>query len=80
MNRKLIVCAAAAAWVLAGCGEKPQDTAHAKKADVPAWQGADNAYVAQGWTKGDEKSWEKQINTRAQGQNEYQRINAGVRQ
>ena len=77
MNKSLLWIAYAA-LALAACGEKPQDKAQAKKADVPPWKGAANAYVAPGWTVGDEKSWGKQINTRAQGQNEYQRISGGA--
>ena len=75
---KPVLWAAVAAFALAACGEKPQDLSQTKKADVPAWKGAANAYVAPGWTVGDQKSWEKQINARAQGQNEYQRISGGA--
>jgi hypothetical protein len=32
------------------------------------------AYGGNDWTKGDKASWEKQINTRNLGQNEYRRI------
>jgi hypothetical protein len=69
---------AAAAALLAGCAEKSQDmTESRRKADVAAWQGTGGAYTAPGWTAGDEASWEKQINTRAQGQNEYVRMSSG---
>jgi hypothetical protein len=65
-----VACAA-----LAACGEKPQ-TAGTKKADVAAFNGTDasNAgYVAQGWKPGDPVSWETQMKSRAQGQNENSR-------
>jgi uncharacterized protein YceK len=58
--------------VLSGCGETPQ-TASKRKADVQAWQGAHNAYNAEGWKAGDQASWEQQMRSRAQGQNEYTR-------
>jgi len=60
---------------LGGCGEKPQTTASAagKKADAKAWEGAQAAYSAPGWKAGDKESWETQIKSRAQGQNEYTR-------
>ncbi len=48
-----------------------------KGGDAPAWKGADNAYVASGWNKGDLTSWEAQMRTRSQGQNEYTRTGNG---
>lgn len=58
---------------LAGCGEKPQ-TAATRKSDVAPYQGTGgSAYAAQGWKAGDQASWEKQMRTRAQGQDEYSR-------
>ena len=61
--------------VLAACSEKPQTVKHAvKKSDAPAWQGADDPFVASGWKAGDKTSWEEQIRARARGQNEYVRI------
>lgn len=67
-----IVLMAALAASLAGCGEKAQ-TASAKKSDARPWEGAQNAFVAQGWKAGDQGSWEAQMRTRVQGQNEYSR-------
>jgi opacity protein-like surface antigen len=76
MMRRLGVMVALAC-ALAAC-ERPQDMSQVKKADQPAWQGASGAvYAAPNWTSGDAKSWEKQINTRAQAQNEYARLNVG---
>lgn len=61
--------------LLVACGEKPQVGASSlKKGDAKASQGAQNAFVASGWTPGDETSWQTQLRTRAQqGQNEYTR-------
>ena len=69
-----VLGAAALALALAACGEKPQTAqAAAKKSDAKAWEGAQNAYTAQGWKAGDQASWEAQMRTRAQAQNEYVR-------
>lgn len=57
---------------LSACGETPQ-TAGQRKADVQAYEGAASAFTASGWKPGDEASWEQQMKTRAQGQNEYSR-------
>lgn len=67
------VCVAAIA-ALTGCGEKPQSLSGVK-GDVPAYQGADNKFVAPGWKPGDKTSWEQDLKTRALNtQNEYSRI------
>ena len=68
-----------AAFVLAACGESPQELTHSKKDSGPAWQGATNAFVAPGWKAGDEQSWERQMQARAQNQNEYLRTGGGAR-
>lgn len=71
-------CAVAAfgfvvALTLAGCGEKAQTVASGseKKADVPGWQPGNSVYLAPGWTPGDRTSWEAQLRTRAQAQNDF---------
>ncbi|WP_156396310.1 hypothetical protein [Noviherbaspirillum sp. Root189] len=68
---------AGSAALLAGCGEKDQimskDTTN--RSDVAPWQGAKNAYLAKGWSPGDQKSWETQLRTRGQAQNEYVKVN-----
>ena len=61
--------------VSVACGETPQ-TVSAKKSDVQASLGTASAYAAVGWKPGDQASWERQMTTRAQGQNEYSRISA----
>lgn len=71
------IIAAAAAFALAACGEKPQTAgdAHAKKADAHAWEGSTaSGYSVDGWKAGDKDSWDAQMKARAQrGQNEYSR-------
>lgn len=67
--------ALAAALLLSACAEKAQ-TAGTKKVDSPPWQGAQDGYVASGWKPGDKASWEEQMKTRSQGQNEYSRAPA----
>lgn len=58
---------------LAACTEKPQ-TAGTRQVDTPAYLGAQDPYVAAGWKPGDPASWDQQLTTRAQSQNEYKRI------
>lgn len=56
---------------LAACGEKPQ-IGYGIKSDVPAFQGAQDPFVAPGWKPGDKSSWEQGLKTRTQNtQNEY---------
>jgi hypothetical protein len=61
----------AAAFALAACGERPQvvnyqQGKYAGKPDTPAYQNAPYS--------GDRAAWERALATRAQAQNEYQRI------
>ncbi|HMM84229.1 MAG: hypothetical protein ACLGIT_09225 [Gammaproteobacteria bacterium] len=65
----LLVAAAA----LAACGDAATTDSAARKSDVPAWRGADNPYVTEGWKAGDEASWQQQMRARVQAQNEYAR-------
>lgn len=75
MKRALMLAACAA--LLAACGETDQSKTsdNTNRSDVAAWEGAKNDYVAKGWTPGDKNSWEKQLRTRNQLQNEYQKTN-----
>jgi len=71
--------AAAAALGLAGCGEAEQVVVYKQgkyqgKPDTKPWDNAPLAYGDDKWTKGDKASWEKHVNTRNLGQNEYRRI------
>lgn len=70
--RAFIAIAALAA--LAACSERPQD-ATGIKTDKTAFSGTGLPYQAPGWTPGDKTSWEQQLRTRGQGQNEYVKVN-----
>ena len=61
------------AVLLAACSEKAQ-TSGTNKTDVDVSQGVANAYVASGWKLGDKASWEGQMRTRVQSQDEYPRV------
>ena len=65
----------ATALLMSACAEKAQ-TAATKKFDTKPWEGAQPAYNAAGWKAGDQASWEEQLKTRSQGQNEYSRAPA----
>ena len=64
----------------AGCGDKVQEVGSSpvRKLDTQAWQATAGAYTAAGWTTGDKASWEAQMRTRAQTQNESVRIGAAT--
>ncbi len=71
--------AGVAVFALGACGEAEQVVVYKQgkyqgKADTKPWDNAPLAYGGNDWTKGDKASWEKQINTRSLGQNEYRRI------
>ena len=67
----LIVALAA----LAACTEKPQTLGSAAGPDAPAFQGTGMAFAVPGWKPGDKSSWEQQLKTRTQNQNDYTRVN-----
>lgn len=69
----VVFAATAALAVLPGCSERPQAGATARKSDVRPHEGANAAFAAPGWKAGDAQSWEQQMRTRAQAQNEYSR-------
>ncbi len=78
---KWVVAVAAAVAVagLAGCGEREQVVVYKQgqyqgKPDTLPWDNAPLAYGDAKWTKGDEKSWQDELKTRTQNQNEYVRI------
>jgi hypothetical protein len=60
------------ALALAGC-ERPQTIEGGKKADAKAWEASNSPYMAGSWKAGDQASWDEQMRTRAQSQNEYLR-------
>ena len=73
---KLAIVAAAAALVLAACGETPQ-TANRVRQDTASYSGTGVAapFTAPGWKAGDRNSWEQQLKTRTQmGQNDYAKV------
>jgi len=76
-----IVALISALVLLAACGEKPQTNAHGVRIDAAPWTGTGakpgtaTAFTASGWQPGDRSSWEQHLKTRAQNQNEYNRIN-----
>lgn len=74
------LAAVATIGLLSACGKAPETPAGmtAGKSDKPAYQGAADAYMAQGWKAGDKASWEQHMRDRTQGQNEYAR--AAVKQ
>jgi hypothetical protein len=66
------------ALALAGCGERPQTIAGQQiTGSAPSWQGPATAFTAPGWKVGDQNSWNQQMQTRAQGQNEFVRMAPG---
>ena len=55
---------------LSACGEKNQSLpATVKKTSSPAWNGAQNPFLAPGWKPGNQTSWDDHMRTRAQKQN-----------
>jgi hypothetical protein len=62
-----------AALLLGACSEKVQTAGNKPQVDGKPWEGAQDPFVAAGWTPGDKPSWEQQLRKRAQGQNEYAR-------
>ncbi|WP_298288637.1 hypothetical protein [Thiomonas sp.] len=76
MNRRLslLLCGAALALV-AGCSQKPQTlTQTGAPPSQDPWMGANPAFTEKGWKVGDQASWQREIDRRAQYQNEYVRM------
>jgi hypothetical protein len=74
MNHRLLLVAALT--TLAACTEHPQTlNSSGTKLDAPAFQGAGMAFTVPGWKPGDKTSWEAQLRTRTQTQNEYTKVN-----
>jgi hypothetical protein len=63
---------AAAAVLLAACGDRPQ-TATKRKVDDKPWDSTQTQHMVSGFKAGDRSGWEQQLKTRAQAQNEYNR-------
>ena len=78
--RRILGCLALCALTvgLGACGERPQEGAGRQiRGSEPAWQGPATAFTVPGWTVGDRNSWQAQLQTRAQAQNENVRLGAG---
>ena len=71
-NSKFVVAGATLCLGLAACSERAQVTG-GKKPDQKASAGAEGGNVDPGWKVGDQASWEQQLRSRSQGQNEYAR-------
>jgi hypothetical protein len=79
---KRIAALTAAAFLavgLAGCGEREQtaryeDGRYRGKLDTRPWDNAPPPYGSAPWAKGDHASWENQVRSRQQTQNENRRI------
>ncbi|MEY4294936.1 MAG: hypothetical protein RLY82_624 [Pseudomonadota bacterium] len=67
----LIACAV----LLTACGEKAQSMGGIKSDAPPSAGVGTSQYVSPGWKAGDKTSWEQQLRTRAQGQNDYAKSN-----
>jgi len=72
MKLLLLLVAAAA---LAACTEKTQTLQSGVRSDTPAFQGPASVYTVGGWKPGDRTSWDLGLKTRAQFQNEYNKVN-----
>lgn len=76
MSRALLVAACVAGVLaLTACGEKPQSMGGVKTDTAPYAGAGDSKFVQPGWKAGDKASWEQQLRTRAQNQNDYSRVN-----
>lgn len=73
MKRTLLLMVLLTA-ALAACGERDQSLAAGRKADTKPWQAAQTPYTVKGWTAGDKTTWETQMRTRNQTQNEYVKV------
>ena len=74
MRTILILCAAAAAFVMAGCAEREQ-TSSGIKSDAAPYQGTNRQFMAQGWKPGDRNNWEQALKVRTvNGQNDYVKV------
>jgi len=66
----LLGALAAVLMALTGCGDKPQGMGGVKS-DTAPHQGTGMAYTIPGWKAGDKTSWEQQLKTRAQAQDDH---------
>ena len=60
---------------LGACSQKPQTlTQTGAPASEAPWMGGKPAFTESGWKVGDQASWQREIDRRAQAQNEYVRM------
>jgi hypothetical protein len=79
---KKILFLLVAAYMVGACAEreqvveqKPAEKRYQGKNDTKPWDNDPLAYGSGKWSKGDRASWENEIKTRQQSQNEDRRIN-----
>ncbi len=61
--------------MLSACGDKPQGLGGIKSDNAPHTGVGASQYAVPGWKAGDKTAWERQLRTRAQGQNDYAAAN-----
>ena len=74
-----IAVALALSAPLAGCGERDQTTRYENgkfrgKPDTRPWDNAPPPYGSAAWAQGNHDTWENQLRSRQQTQNEHRRI------
>jgi len=69
-----VLAIAAAVLALAACSDAGNRAPGERSLDSKSSDAAQNAFVAPGWKSGDAASWEAQLRTRTQAQNEYARV------
>jgi hypothetical protein len=74
--RTSLMVVAAAAFIATGCGDKAQVAGDKRKVDDKASTAAVTGTVGD-WKSGDHAAWEAQLKSRAQNQNEYNRVATG---
>jgi hypothetical protein len=67
----IALCAVAAVLALSACEKQQAMTGNATKGDTPLWQAGDSRWVRADAKAADKASWERQMATRAQHQNDY---------
>ena len=71
---KLVVLVSVALGLLSACKDEEQGFKASKRPDVAPYMGANDGFMAKGWTPGNQVSWTQEINKRNQNQTEYSRI------
>ena len=66
-----LALAATAMLTLTACGEKPQGMGGVRSDQAPYTGVGKSQYANTGWTAGDKVSWEQQLKTRAQAQDDH---------